>query len=154
MRIQPVHLVDEVLELVASEVEKCNVNLLQHSVPSPIMVSADPIQLSQIILNGLRNAIEALAEVTSREIHISFHEQDDRALVRIRDTGLGVHADVLKHIGIPFFTTKMAGMGLGFSISRAIAKQHERGGYSFYLFSAPTKQFFGRKRGKFVIVYL
>lgn len=127
LRFQPVNLVnlvDEVLELVASEVEKYNVNLLQHSVPSPIMVNADPIQLSQIILNGLRNAIEALAEVSSREIHISFQEKDDRALVRIRDTGLGVPAEVLKHIGTPFFTTKMAGMGLGLSISRAIAKQH------------------------------
>ncbi|MBF0246404.1 MAG: hypothetical protein HQL31_14260 [Planctomycetes bacterium] len=49
---------------------------------------------------------------------------DDRAILRIRDSGSGLTAEVLSQIGTPFFTTKPTGLGMGFSISRSIADQH------------------------------
>ena len=84
----------------------------------------DPIQLSQIVLNVFRNAIEVLSKVARREIQISCIAADGRAVLRIRDTGPALAPEMLSMIGKPFFTTKPKGLGMGVSISRSIAVQH------------------------------
>jgi signal transduction histidine kinase len=128
-RIGPINLhtvVYGVAELVADEARSCEVSFIfPPSATQPILVSGDSIQLSQIILNVFRNAIEALAQaqVAWREIQVSYSKADGRAILRIRDTGPGFSPEALAQVGTPFFTTKSSGLGLGVSIARSIAKQ-------------------------------
>lgn len=114
----------EVAELVADEARKHKVSFVFSAANTPLYVTGDPIQISQIVLNAFRNAIEALKQVVQREIHISYERIDGRAILRIQDTGPGLTPDVLAQVATPFFTTKSTGLGMGFPISRSIATQH------------------------------
>jgi len=89
-----------------------------------VWVLGDPIQLSQIVLNVFRNAIEAVTGLAVREIGVTCSNASGHALVRIQDSGGGFSAQTLAKMGTPFFTTKPAGLGIGISISRSIAVQH------------------------------
>jgi two-component system C4-dicarboxylate transport sensor histidine kinase DctB len=88
-------------------------------------VAGDPTQLSQVILNLFRNAIEAMSSVSQRELHVTLVRQEGRAVLKIRDTGPGLSPQALVRAGTPFFTTKAGGLGLGLSISRTIVKQFD-----------------------------
>jgi C4-dicarboxylate-specific signal transduction histidine kinase len=116
--------VHEVAELIAAEARSRQVKLVFAEPAAPVLVAGDPIQLSQIVLNVLRNAIEALQQVVHREIHIASTRADGRVILQIRDSGPGLAAEVLAQVGSPFFTTKPSGLGMGISISRSIAQQH------------------------------
>jgi len=114
----------EVAELIADEARSHKVSI---SLPDPerrILVKGDPIQLSQILLNMFRNAIEALTHEEVREIRVTGQNIQGRSILAMRDSGPGLTRDVLAKIGTPFFSTKTKGLGMGFSISRAIAIQH------------------------------
>jgi C4-dicarboxylate-specific signal transduction histidine kinase len=126
-RSEPVDLtliVREVAELIAAEARSHKVALVFADQASPLLVAGDPIQISQIVLNVLRNAIEALQQVAHREIHIVCLRADGQVVLRIRDSGPGLAPEVLAQVGSPFFTTKSSGLGMGISISRSIAVQH------------------------------
>ncbi len=124
MAVNLVHVVGEVLELVADEARSRNVTLVVAAEPQPVLVSGDPIALSQIVLNALRNAIEALASAPVRQIEVSCNSAGGLVTLRIRDTGPGFTAEALGQAGAPFFTTKATGLGLGLAISRSIAQHH------------------------------
>ena len=115
--------VQEVLALVAEDARSRAVRLVFQPGAKKACVSGDAIQFSQVILNIVRNAMEALEEAPLREIHLSLHSEGERTLLRIRDTGPGLQAQALAQAGQPFFTTKAAGLGMGLSISRAIMEQ-------------------------------
>lgn len=124
-RREPVDLVEavnDVVELVSDDANRLGIELVRMLPPGKIMVSADPVPLSQIILNILRNAMQALPAAGRRLITLSASCSDGRVLLRIADSGPGFAADTLQQIGTPFFTTKAEGLGLGLSISSSIAK--------------------------------
>jgi two-component system, LuxR family, sensor kinase FixL len=88
-------------------------------------VLADKIQVQQVILNLMRNAIEAMQETTRRELTISTAEQpDDMVEIRVTDTGPGIAAEIVAKLFQPFVTSKPHGMGVGLSISRTIVEAH------------------------------
>ena len=87
-------------------------------------VMGDKVQLSQILLNVYRNAIQAMAESDDRKIFVSVGKQDDRVVLRVRDTGIGLAEALKPKIGMPFVTTKTDGLGVGLSISKSIAEKH------------------------------
>jgi C4-dicarboxylate-specific signal transduction histidine kinase len=119
-----VNVIHEVIDLVADEIKTHKVHLSLAADGQPVWVTGDSIQLSQILLNIVRNACEALSQVTQREIRIAIFSRDGRARLQVSDTGPGLAAEILKQAGTPFFTTKPTGLGMGLSISRAIAEQH------------------------------
>jgi signal transduction histidine kinase len=126
-RCEPVDLnrtVHEVADLIAAEARSHQVKLVFAKPAAPVLVAGDSIQISQIILNVLRNAIEALQQVAHREIRIASTRADGRVILQIRDSGPGLAAEALAQVGSPFFTTKPSGLGMGISISRSIAQQH------------------------------
>lgn len=118
--IQVIH---EMAALVADDARARKV-ALHLSPPLSLLVSADPIQISQIILNIFRNAIQALDQVARREIHVELIRCNERAIVCIRDSGPGMAPETLAQAGTAFFTTKPDGLGMGLAISRGIAEQH------------------------------
>lgn len=114
----------EVGELVAGEARGGGVRLVFECPEPEVRVLGDSIQLSQIVLNLMRNAIQATATVATRELRVSVGYRAGRAWLRVRDSGPGFSAEALDRAGQPFFTTHTRGLGLGLSIARAIAVQH------------------------------
>ena len=89
-------------------------------------VVGDRIQLQQILLNLVLNAVDAMQAVNAGPRVLAIHS--DRAaegvVVRVKDSGHGIREEHLAHVFKPFFTTKDEGMGMGLSISRSIAETH------------------------------
>ena len=88
-------------------------------------VLADKIQIQQVLLNLMRNAIEAMEDCTRREMVVSTRALDpDTVEVAVIDSGSGIAPEVLAKLFQPFVTTKRQGMGVGLSISRTIVEAH------------------------------
>jgi two-component system sensor histidine kinase TtrS len=91
-------------------------------------VLADRVQLEQVVVNLMRNAIDALKHLPEKERHLTLQsaleENGDAVLVSVRDSGPGLPPEVRGHLFEPFFTTKATGMGLGLSISQNIIESH------------------------------
>lgn len=94
--------------------------------PNAPLVLADRIQIQQVLLNLIRNAIEAMQDVPRRELVIASQALPREGLVEISvcDTGTGIAPEVLERLFQPFVTTKKHGMGVGLSICRTIVESH------------------------------
>jgi signal transduction histidine kinase len=120
-------IVSEVVGILAAQAVAQDVTLNTVLTPDPLIVKGDRVQLEQVILNLVANAIDAIAEGRGddRRITVRTHLLDeDTAELSVSDTGPGVRPDVLKQIFEPFFTTKQSGMGMGLSIARNIVEAH------------------------------
>lgn len=116
------NLLMEMKELFKSELEKNNI-ILQTTIEANI-VYADRIQLEQILINLITNAIQALDKNDQKEIQIFSTKTNGYSLVSVSDNGSGIEPNKLEKIFVPFFTTKTKGSGIGLSLSRQIANLH------------------------------
>jgi signal transduction histidine kinase len=120
-------LVDEVFGLVRDASRRHRVEIhadLGRDLPR---VNADRVQLQQVVLNLVMNAIEATRDVHdgTRRVTVSTRvEEPSQVVVSISDTGLGVREDAIDKLFEPFYTTKASGMGMGLSVSRTIVESH------------------------------
>lgn len=88
-------------------------------------VMADRVQIQQVMLNLLRNAIDAMTNAPRRELVVSTRlVGEDMVEVKVADTGPGISPEVASRLFQPFVTTKPQGMGIGLSISRSIIESH------------------------------
>lgn len=120
-------LVGEVLALARGELETHRISLRNNMQDGLLGVMADRVQLQQVLLNLIMNAIEAMSSVTSRERRLTITsdmEQNAGVTLTVEDTGNGIDPAHFSRIFDPFFTTKSQGMGLGLSISRSIVEAH------------------------------
>lgn len=93
--------------------------------PAVHLVLADKVQIQQVILNLIRNAIDAMEDTPRRELRVSTAAiADDMCQITVSDTGPGVNPEVADQLFQPFITTKRTGMGVGLSISRTIVEAH------------------------------
>jgi len=93
--------------------------------PRVTLVLADKVQIQQVALNLIRNAIEAMEDSTSRDLVVgATPAADDMVEVFVSDTGHGISAETADQLFQPFMTTKVHGMGIGLSISRTIIEAH------------------------------
>ena len=93
--------------------------------PGLDLVLVDKVQIQQVILNLVRNAIESMEQSDRRELTIATErDPDGMAAVRITDTGTGISPGVASQLFQPFITTKPHGLGVGLSISRTIVESH------------------------------
>jgi signal transduction histidine kinase len=92
--------------------------------PQGLAVRADPVQLSQIFMNVLRNAIQATHGQPLRQLQIRVWREGEVAHITLTDNGPGLPTEALSQVGTAFFTTKTEGLGMGLSISKSIAQQH------------------------------
>lgn len=120
-------LVGEVLRLLEPETRQHAVTVRVHADARLPALIADRIQIEQVILNLVRNAVEAMREVEGRrELDIrTIAVGDDLVEVSVRDTGPGLPAALVDHVFDPFVSTKPAGLGMGLSISRTIIEAHQ-----------------------------
>jgi len=89
-------------------------------------VLADRVQLQQVIINLVMNAVEAMGSIDDRprQLVIRSRGAADEVIVTVRDAGVGIEPSAVDQLFSPFFTTKPGGMGMGLSISRSIIEAH------------------------------
>lgn len=92
--------------------------------PESLSITADRSLIDQVLLNLLRNALDAIALRTLPRIEISARLDYGRVLLQVSDNGEGIPETVLEQIFVPFFTTKRDGSGIGLSLSRQIMTAH------------------------------
>ena len=124
----------EVLDIVRDEARTAGIGLHCAMPQRTVTLMGDSVQLSQVLLNLLRNAMQAMKPHVGGRIHLTLVTEAGRAVFRVQDEGCGISPQDRPRIGTAFFSTKPDGMGLGLSISKAIAEQH---GGSLALLDAP-----------------
>jgi two-component system sensor kinase FixL len=93
--------------------------------PAAQLVIADRVQIQQVILNLIRNAVDAMAGEERREMTLATHARGDGVVeIAVADTGTGIVEEVAAQLFKPFVTSKRQGMGVGLSISRTIVDAH------------------------------
>jgi two-component system sensor kinase FixL len=118
-------LIEEASALALVGVKEHGINVRFNLEPDLDLVLADKVQIQQVLLNLIRNAIEAMEQSERRELVISTASGDNgEVVVSVSDTGPGIAADVASQLFQPFITTKRHGMGVGLSISRTIVEAH------------------------------
>lgn len=91
----------------------------------PTVVQADKVQVQQVLINLVRNAIDAMQECERRELVIGTRAAGDRTVeVFVADSGTGIPEEIREQLFKPFMTTKQGGMGVGLSISKRIIEAH------------------------------
>jgi signal transduction histidine kinase len=126
-RLEVNEVILEIIELARGEAVKHGVSILTELAdPSPL-VEADRVQLQQVLLNLIINAVEAMGADNegSKELLVSTGKvEPSGALVAVRDTGPGLEAVMFEQVFESFYTTKPTGLGLGLSICRSIIEAH------------------------------
>ena len=119
--------IDEALLHCGPELDRQGVRIDVHAGPDLPEVAADPLQLQQVLINLMRNSVEALAGAGRRDGRIGIEARPQGAaevLVSVRDDGPGFAPDVVAAATTPFATTKAEGLGLGLALARSIVEAH------------------------------
>ena len=116
----------EVIALIRREIEKNGISVRTELVESLPMIQGDRVQLQQVLLNLLVNAIEAMSGMSEgqRELLISTAQSGSGVVVSVGDSGPGLMLENVERLFESFYTTKPAGLGMGLSICRSIVEAH------------------------------
>jgi len=93
-------------------------------VPESLEVSADRALLDQVLVNVVKNALDAVRESGHGRIALRGRQQLGRTVISVCDNGTGIDAETLTQVFVPFFTTKREGSGIGLSLCRQIMTAH------------------------------
>jgi signal transduction histidine kinase len=120
-------MVGETIDLVSALAHARGVSLSSMLAGAPLPVLADNIQLQQVLINLIVNAIDAMEHLdeSQRRIAVRTARNGDSAEIEIADSGPGILAGKLNEVFEPFYTTKPKGMGMGLSIARTIIEAHD-----------------------------
>ena len=119
--------ITEVIALIRGEIQRNRISLRTKLSTDVPLVLGDRIQLQQVILNLILNAMEAMSDVSPQPRELSVSSAKDGpngALVSVRDSGTGLDGTVLDRLFEAFYTTKAHGMGIGLAVSRTIIQAH------------------------------
>jgi C4-dicarboxylate-specific signal transduction histidine kinase len=116
----------EILDIMRAEIRRHEVVLSTELLPSLEAVWADRVQIEQVLVNLIMNAVESMSLVVDRPraLHISSEVEGDNVLVTVADSGSGIESSKTGQVFEAFFTTKPEGMGMGLSICRSILEAH------------------------------
>jgi two-component system, sporulation sensor kinase E len=118
-RIDLADSLQQVFTLMKAETNLNNIEMgLRIKTAEPIYIMADSIELKQLVINIVKNSIEAIED--NGEIDISLQIIDGHAVVSVSDNGMGMGPERLERIGEPFYSTKEKGSGIGLAICRKI----------------------------------
>ncbi len=133
-------IIEETLELCRERILKAGIALTVESDPL-ITIECRGNQISQVVMNLINNAIDAMEDQQNKWIRITCLKEDDQAVLKITDSGLGIPEYVANKVMQPFFTTKEVGKGtgLGLSISKGIVEDHR--GKLYYNSACENTQF-------------
>src|SRR5215472_6706796 len=119
--------IEETLSLIRSDTLKSGVSLQTELASELPLVLADRVQLQQVVLNLVKNGMEAMSGVDDRTLELRIRSaihDPNQVLVAVADSGAGIDPQVMGRIFEPFYTTKPQGIGMGLAISRSIIEAH------------------------------
>jgi len=117
----------ESIALLSDEIERAGVFLSCELAEDPPPVAGDRVQLQEVILNLIRNAVDAMRSVEDRPRQLTIRTEldfDDHVRLCVRDSGVGFDSETAERLFEEFYTTKHHGMGIGLFISRSILESH------------------------------
>lgn len=125
-RVKIKEVIDKVMQLVRVGLSEQDVRFTVRIDPPTLIVRMDVKLIEMVLINILKNAVEAVQEVDAPEIDLLvFLDQDHRVIMEIRDNGPGIEPEAMERIFIPFYTTKKTGSGIGLSLSQRIMQMHQ-----------------------------
>jgi two-component system, NtrC family, C4-dicarboxylate transport sensor histidine kinase DctB len=114
------YVIQSAIDITRPQRKNFQINIKTDHIQPGLSVRADHIQLEQVLVNLINNAVHALSERAQGEIEISSERINGQVLIHVQDDGPGIDEDNLDRIFDPFFTTRKSGLGLGLSISARI----------------------------------
>ena len=134
------NLIEHLLLLLENETNFRRIHFCVKTETPDLSIEADEAQLSQVLINLIKNAMQAVEDVVEPCITIQAHyAENGRCEIQMIDNGTGISPEIMEHIFVPFFTTKENGSGIGLSLSRQIMKNH---GGSIDVVSSPGNTVF------------
>lgn len=124
---KPVHLGElaaKVENLMRNDIKKANIDFATHVDIDHPMVEADAEMIEQVLINLVKNAIEACGETRPARIGLTIRQAEEHVLIEVTDNGPGIIGEALDKVFVPFFSTKKTGSGIGLSLSRQIMQLH------------------------------
>lgn len=141
------NLIEEAVALALVGAKERRIKVMINLAPDLPQATVDRIQIQQVLLNLIRNALDAMSEVSVRELTLRTETRGKQVLISVSDTGAGISPEIEAKLFQPFITTKPEGMGIGLSVCRTIVEAHggrlwvERnsGGGSTFNFTLPMQ---------------
>lgn len=118
------YLIDRVAQLMKNEFRKTNIEFVATCESEYLTIQADEEMIEQVLINLIKNAIEALGTIPNGKIELIGRYAENRIVIEVVDNGPGIIKEALNKIFVPFFTTKKSGSGIGLSLSRQIMQMH------------------------------
>lgn len=117
-------LIEEVAQLLKPEFKKTKIEFITHCESEYLSVQADEEMIEQVLINLVKNAIEALDQTNNPKIILRGTYTENAVLLEVSDNGPGIIPEAIDRIFVPFFTTKKTGSGIGLALSRQIMQMH------------------------------
>ena len=123
--VSVMELFDQIAVLLKHEIESNAIQFIVNVKPQNLALSIDPELIQQVLINLIKNAVQALEERENKIIELlAYQDEKNATLFILKDNGPGIDEEAQTKIFIPFFTTKKSGSGIGLSLSRQIMRQH------------------------------
>ncbi len=120
-------LAQEASSMISHDLKRQEVTIDQKLLDKPLWVRVDSVQIEQVLINLLRNALDALSDLAPEDrklVITSGMQADGMVYVSVQDNGSGITSKAMEHLFDPFFSTKDSGMGMGLAISQTIMSNH------------------------------
>jgi len=117
-------LMSKVEHLMRNDVKKANIDFNLKLESMELTVEADEEMIEQVLINLVKNAIEACVGVKNASIELKSRYHEEHILIEVIDNGPGIIGEALDKVFVPFFSTKKTGSGIGLSLSRQIMQMH------------------------------
>jgi len=117
-------LIEKVAQLLRPEFKKTSIQFTYKSDSEYLTIQADEEMIEQVLINLIKNAIEALENVPDGKIVLTGTGNENVVTIEVTDNGPGIIPEAIERIFIPFFTTKKSGSGIGLALSRQIMQMH------------------------------
>jgi nitrogen fixation/metabolism regulation signal transduction histidine kinase len=117
-------LIEKVTQLLKPDFKKKNIQLITHCDSEYLTVQADEEMIEQVLINLVKNAIEAADHDNLAQVEINGTYTENAVIIEVIDNGPGIIPEAIDRIFVPFFTTKKTGSGIGLALSRQIMQMH------------------------------
>jgi two-component system nitrogen regulation sensor histidine kinase NtrY len=117
-------LIEKIAMLMRQEVKKHNIDFTHTYNSEYLTIQADEEMIEQVLINLVKNAIEAVQQVEHPKVSLRGFYIDQSVIIEVEDNGPGIIPEAIEHIFVPFYTTKKTGSGIGLSLSRQIMQMH------------------------------
>lgn len=105
------------LSVTQPAIQTANVRLTTHSPDQPVAVIAGEVRMEQVLINLIKNAIDAMQDSSEKLLEVRIAHDDQKAVLSVSDTGYGLSENTLKELFEPFYSTKPSGVGMGLGLA-------------------------------------